>query len=100
MLLDYSVTYVPGCSGAEMQVMHLDDQSAEPVGSALRVSLAAGEVCNLSAREGHVWTAGGGNPAASLQADEELAETGDVRADFATGSNVHDVDVSIAGSGS
>ena len=76
-----------------MEVMHLDNQRAEPVGAALRVPLAAGEVSNLSARDRNAFAVRRGHPATALEADEELTKARDMRADLTAGSNVNDVDV-------
>lgn len=83
-----------------MKVMHLDDQGAEPIDAALRVSLAAREVRHLSGHDRNMLAISRSHPAAPLEAEEKLPEACDVRADFTAGPNVNDMDMRLSGSGS
>lgn len=82
-----------------MEVVYLDDQRAEPIGAALRVPLAAGEVRHLAARDRNAFAVRRGHPAAAFEATEELTKARDVRANLPTRGNLNHVDVCFPGSG-
>ena len=78
-----------------MEVTHLDDQGTQPIGAALRMSLAAGEVRSLSARDRNMVAVRCGHPAAALEAEKHLPKPCVMRANLTTGRKLNDVDVRL-----
>ena len=76
--------------GGQVKVVHLDDQRTQPDGAALRVPFSSSEVGDLAARHGNALGIVAGYPAATVEADEELAVPRHVRTDLTTRRNVND----------